>query len=87
MRRWVAEVARASIGTFSGAIQSPTIGAIFGRDDVRAALVVGEVTALATGGCGSPASWRGHARADMTDQESDFDRQAVDATLDAFTGG
>ena len=86
MSRRVVVAVPASIGTFSGASQGPIIGAICGRPDARSSLVIGEVAVLATGGCGSAASWRGRARAGTTDQGSDFDRQAVDDALDAFTG-
>ena len=81
MRRRVAEAAPPSIATFSGAFQGP----MGDRRDFGSGPLVGDVAALATSGCAAP--WRRCTPADMTDQESDFDREAVDDTLDAFTGG
>jgi MFS family permease len=67
-------------------IGGPIIGAICDRYGARSGLVIGGVAALATGWYGWAAIRRGHERAEMTDEGSELDPEAVDNALDVSTG-
>ena len=84
MRRRVADRARAGPGSFSGAFRRPS-GTMSGRN-LGSGPLVGAGAALAARGCTPATRGRRCPHAGMTEHESDFDREAVDDTLDAFTG-